>query len=413
MRKPQPTILCYGTIPSELYSFLLTLRKKGEIGLVVDDGGRDPIFTFYENLARADAILVSPTAHPAHIISLLTESEVGHPLILQGRVQKEEKGKEFPVKPVIFYGPEEEWRPFQEQFAPMQELGLIREGLDRVAFYTDDPNEMFSHVKKNLAPELPTTRLHYYEHAKKRADLTIESRRDARPPSDITVSFFGSASSSHPDVLERTVEAANITARNGWNLLHGGGTRGVMGTLSEVGQRNKAFVYGISVDFSGAPLITFERDGEEGNLKQHDIYIASKDMIHRIETYALNSDAFVALDGGGGSLQEVLIIAELLSTKHPAVISLTATGEHIPKPLLVQNGGGTYTRALSWIENGPFAYLREYIEVTHSSEELEQHLQDHFAQHPPSSRKNQSQETLRKLYGEVPHPMAGQHTGGH
>jgi predicted Rossmann-fold nucleotide-binding protein len=402
MQDQAPTVLMYGTPPEDGRLLKEVIAPRGW-GLVQDNGrARDAVFTVYENLARADAILALPDAHPLHLVTLLAEAEVGHPLIVQSRTADL---NDFKVKPIIFFGSTEEWLPFRNMFGVMQQQGLLREGFDRLAHYEASPIAARAWIEAHLPEEIRTTRIDYYLHTRKQADLSHEARKDVRPPSPITISCFGSASTANPAHLEHADEAARAFTRNNWNILHGGGDYGVMGQLTRSALKFKAYTIGVTVHASGAPKIGFERNGLETRGDQIDELIASKDMLHRIESYAGNAQAFVALDGGIGSVQEVLVIAELLARRHPAVIYETAVQKLAAKPLWVLDADGIYAPVLKYLAL-EYGYLLEHIRVTHSIDHLEAELGRHFVDCPPHPRSDGGKPKFRELYGDRAQPVA-------
>ncbi|MCB0334550.1 MAG: LOG family protein, partial [Bdellovibrionales bacterium] len=359
----------------------------------------------YENFGRADAIIAFPDADPVHLLTLLAEAEVGHPLIQQkSQCSKITSPADIHRKPIIFYGATEEWKSFRRQLSEMESQGLTRQSFDHHVHYSESVTELEAFLHENLPEQIPSTRLHYYAHTKKGSELFLDVDEDVRPPAFITVSFFGSASTRRKDHLERTDAAARMCARKGWNILHGGGDGGVMKQLSVSGSKAKAYVLGISVDGSGAPVITFERDLKSGRPSDIDHFVESKDMLHRIETYAGHSEAFVALDGGIGSLQEVYVIAELLSKNHPVVTYETADGDRVPKPLFLVNEGGIYTPVLEYLKERGLDYLQEQMQVVESLDELQRGLEKAFQHHPPLPKDIREKGRFRDRYFDVIHP---------
>lgn len=390
-----PTILIYGTPDQTLITEISAHRRWG---LVVDSGlARDPVFTVYENFARADAFIALPDAHPIHLLTLLAEAEVGHPLMVHGphTVQRH-----FTTKTIIFLGSSEGWESFRATFAAMRTQGLVRDGFDRLACYESSAARACKIIADQLPSKLPLTRVHYYLHTKKRADLEFSLKKDVRPPAEITVACFGSASTTNPAHLERTDQVAKLLAKSGYNILHGGGSAGVMGQLSASGAKYKAFVKGVTVHSSGAPKIFFERTAGDGHPHEIDLHIASKDMLHRIETYAGHSEAFVALDGGLGSAQEVLVIAELIATRHPVVMYRSTDGNRYAKPLIVLNESGVYGPLLLWLQEGARSELLQAMHVVTSPQELETGLEQALSSHPPLPRAVREQENFRDQYAE-------------
>lgn len=395
-----PTLLVYGT-PAD-HSFFAEFVERLRWGVALDNGrARDPIFTIYENLARADAILCLPNAHPLHLVTVMAEAEVGHPLIAAGLPA--EPGK-FPAKPIVFWGDEASWRPFREVFSRMRAQGLTREIFDRLVYYTADIADARDFIAAHLPTEIPSTRLAYYVHAKRDADLEKGMRDDVRPPSGVTVACFGSASTTNPEHLRRAEAVARALVRRDFNILHGGGVHGVMAELTRVGNRLKGFVKGVTVHAIGAPKIFFERAAGGGAAEEVDLHIASKDMLHRIESYAGNSEAFVALDGGIGSVQEVLVIADLRAQRHPVVMFETVDRRRVAKPLWLLNESAIYTPLIEYLEARALSRLRDEIQTAASVAELETGLGEFFAAHKPIPVSPNDALAFRSKYKEVPQP---------
>ncbi len=395
----RPTILAYGT--PKTAAFFRKVAASGW-GLVLDNGSaRDVVFTMYENFARADALVLFPNAHPAHLVSVIAEAEVGHPLILQ---QEPGSSAALAVKPIIFFGGRKEWAAFRSVFDRMQAEGLLRDSFDRAVTYCSTWEGEQSVIEERLPSTIPSTRIHYYIHTRKQADLAVDERMDVRPPSEVTVACFGSASTKNERHLERTGRVACMLARNNWNILHGGGTAGVMGQLSRSGAQYKAYVTGVTVHASGAPKISFERANGDRRPDDIDQQIASKDMLHRIETYAGHSQAFVSLDGGIGSVQEILIVAELLTKQHPAVTYISDAGKRTPKPLLVLNESGCYSPFFDYLRARGLSGLVSVIQEVKTVVELEAVLSSHFRLNPPQPL--QQKRPFRELYALTAEPRA-------
>jgi predicted Rossmann-fold nucleotide-binding protein len=194
-------------------------------------------------------------------------------------------------------------------------------------------------------------------------------------------------------------------ARNGFNALHGGGDHGVMGQLTESATVYGTYVKGVTVHSSGAPKIYFERAAGDAHPHEIDLHIASKDMIHRMESYAGHSEAFVALDGGLGTIQEVLVLADLIARGHPVTRYQGADGQGHTKPLFLLNESGIYTPILNYLQNQPGCeHLLKVIQVVNSVAELEQGLVEHFRLHPPRSRTVAERQAFRDEYEQTPRP---------
>lgn len=403
MSRGNPCVFMFGE--PEDQSIRTALRSELHVGVGSDNGLlKDPIFTFYENVAEADLVIAYPNAHPVHLLSLIAEGEVGHPLMLQKPVQATATGKQdYPLKPIVFFGNEADWAPFKAQFAGMKHGGLLRDGFDRIVHYTDSVSGLIDYVDKTLIREIPTTRLHYYKYNKQPSDISVLRNPDAGIPSDITIAFFCSASTKDPAHHAHAREAAKMLADRGWNALDGGGS-GLMETLNRACKELGVYTYGVSVDPSGAPLLFFERKGS-GRPEHVDHYIESKGMIPRIETYHGHSHASIAYDGGVGSAQEVLMTAQLLAQNHPVMSYETVDGNVVQKPLYIMDGSRIWGEVLKELERRPeFRDLRAQIQARGSFREIEQELGEYFREHRPISRSERERHSPRARYHDVPLP---------
>ena len=107
-------------------------------------------------------------------------------------------------------------------------------------------------------------------------------------------------------------------AGNGLRTVYGGGTGGLMGAVAESAVASGGLVTGIIPEFlknwEGADLDKFEFDE----------LIVTRDMHERKHAMFEKSDAFVALPGGIGTLEEIIEImtwAQLGRHKKPIVLA--------------------------------------------------------------------------------------------
>lgn len=118
----------------------------------------------------------------------------------------------------------------------------------------------------------------------------------------------------------RTMGAAIAGA--GLRLIYGGGAKGIMGAVSEGTRRAGGKVTGIIPEFLGA---------KEKMLKDVDELIVVEDMHVRKRLMFERSDAFVALPGGIGTLEELV-----------EQLTWSQLGRHT-KPIVVANIQGFWT----------------------------------------------------------------------
>lgn len=111
---------------------------------------------------------------------------------------------------------------------------------------------------------------------------------------------------SQPGNKPEFIEAANILgaklAAHNIRLVYGGGSRGVMVAVSQSVQNNGGKVLGIIPDF----LIPTE--GEWDQTADNLEIVITQDMHERKKRMFEESDAFIALPGGIGTLEEIVEI---------------------------------------------------------------------------------------------------------
>ena len=150
--------------------------------------------------------------------------------------------------------------------------------------------------------------LQYYDTEKEKKDMNI------------TV-YCGSRFGEKSVFKDRAIELGNWIAESGHSLVYGGGNVGLMGTVANTALEGGAKVYGVIPEF----LL----DQEKGHEGLYTLEIVES-MPER-KTRMINlGDAFVALPGGPGTLEE---ISEIISLRR-----LNRT----EKPCIVYNIDGFY-----------------------------------------------------------------------
>jgi hypothetical protein len=128
--------------------------------------------------------------------------------------------------------------------------------------------------------------------------------------------YCGSSPGTEPAFLEGAVKLGKILAENGVRLVYGGGSVGLMGAVAEAVIDNGGEVTGVIPEF----LTQRERPKK---LAQE--LIVTHDMHERKRTMFERADAFVALPGGIGTLEELV-----------EQLTWVQLGRH-KKPILVAN----------------------------------------------------------------------------
>ena len=138
--------------------------------------------------------------------------------------------------------------------------------------------------------------------------------------------YCGSGPGSNPHFLEAAVALGKVFAENDIRLVYGGGSIGLMGALATSVLDHGGTVTGIIPDFLTS---------RENALTRVQELVVTPDMHERKRLMFERSDAFVALPGGVGTLEELV---EQLTWKQ--------LGRHT-KPILLANVDGFWEPLLA------------------------------------------------------------------
>jgi len=128
--------------------------------------------------------------------------------------------------------------------------------------------------------------------------------------------YCGSGVGADPDYLAAAKTLGRDLANAGVRLVYGGGSRGLMGAVADATLEHGGLVTGI--------IPQFLQDLEHGHTGLTEL-IVTKDMHERKWAMFENSDAFVALPGGIGTLEELI-----------EILTWAQLGRH-SKPVIVAN----------------------------------------------------------------------------
>lgn len=109
--------------------------------------------------------------------------------------------------------------------------------------------------------------------------------------------YCGSGSGSNPRFIEAAIALGKVFAENGIRLVYGGGSVGLMGAVAKSVLDHGGSVTGIIPDFLA------NRERMNPNLTE---LVVTPDMHERKRLMFERSDAFVALPGGVGTLEELV-----------------------------------------------------------------------------------------------------------
>ncbi|ESZ24217.1 MULTISPECIES: TIGR00730 family Rossman fold protein [unclassified Mesorhizobium] len=142
---------------------------------------------------------------------------------------------------------------------------------------------------------------------------------------------------SSPGRDEIYIKAGNLLGRSiakaGMRLVYGGGTKGIMGAVAEGALRAGGKVTGI------IPRFLINREATETALDRLDELLITDNMHERKHKMFEKSDAFVALPGGIGTVEEIV-----------EVMTWAQLGHH-RKPIVFGNVGGFWDPMLTLLDH--------------------------------------------------------------
>lgn len=172
--------------------------------------------------------------------------------------------------------------------------------------------------------------------------------------------FCGSGKGLNPEFQEAAISLGSLFAKNDIHLIYGGGDMGLMGILANAALNNGGKVTGIIPEF----LLKYQND----NFKLENL-IVTKDMHTRKAKMYEMADAFIALPGGIGTLEELV-----------ETITWAQLGTH-QKPIALLNTCNFWQPFLNLIDHMKSeSFIRPGLEVNfHIVEKTEQILNELMA----------------------------------
>ena len=114
--------------------------------------------------------------------------------------------------------------------------------------------------------------------------------------------YCGSSTGNDPRYVEAARSLGYSIAEAGLRLVYGGGTRGIMGAVSDATLAGGGKVTGI------IPRFLLNREAADRGLQRLTDLIVTDNMHQRKHALFEHSDAFVAMPGGIGTLEEIIEI---------------------------------------------------------------------------------------------------------
>lgn len=141
--------------------------------------------------------------------------------------------------------------------------------------------------------------------------------------------YCGSSDKIHPDYMAAAREIGAAIARRGWQLWYGAGSTGLMGAVADAALDAGGEVIGVIPEMFNNPRLAHSR------LTRMEVVESMHVRKHRL---AFQADAFVALPGGYGTLEEFF-----------EILTWSQIGLH-SKPVGLLNVRGYYDPLLLMVE---------------------------------------------------------------
>ena len=149
---------------------------------------------------------------------------------------------------------------------------------------------------------------------------------------NITV-YCGAAEGQDPEFIARARELGSWMAAKGHTLIYGAGNSGMMGAVSD------ALIEGGGAAIGVTPRFFILAEETRDDLTE---VVISDDMSTRRNWMIDNGDAYIALPGGMGTLDE---ITEVMTYKRLGLLG------KVNKPVMVYNVNGYYDRFFSFLDD--------------------------------------------------------------
>jgi len=143
--------------------------------------------------------------------------------------------------------------------------------------------------------------------------------------------FCGSSSGKHPVYEEKTIELGNVFLQHNIGLIYGSGKLGLMGAISKTVHEGGGKVTGVIPQFMKA----IDEDLQSGYGEE----IVVNTMHERKDKMATLADAFIALPGGFGTMEELV---EITTWRQLNLLK---------KPIGLLNVNGFYNHFVNWISH--------------------------------------------------------------
>jgi uncharacterized protein (TIGR00730 family) len=155
---------------------------------------------------------------------------------------------------------------------------------------------------------------------------TVPSERDASQ--ELAVCVYCASGPTHPELLALAAELGEAIAERGWTLVWGGGNVSAMGALATAARARGGWTVGV------IPKMLVRREVADTDA---DELIVTDTMRERKQIMEDRADAFIALPGGIGTLEELF---EAWTSGYLGMHS---------KPVVMLDPGGHFDGLRAWL----------------------------------------------------------------
>lgn len=206
-------------------------------------------------------------------------------------------------KPAIILNEDESWNPFFAVLAHLKKLGTVRQEYEKYLISVDSSDAVLDTLEQAEAARISHTSHH-----------KIEADEKAYSEIPVPVDYIGnacvfcSASIEEHSYLEDGEAVGRLLAENKIGCVSGAGRSGIMGAVVKGSVGAGGWAGG-----SNVPHI-IELEGLPEGLSS---FWLRPDIYTRMEVMIENSDAFIILPGGAGTVQELFALMIFKHQKNP------------------------------------------------------------------------------------------------
>lgn len=284
----------------------------------------------------------------------------------------EEGNPKSPLKPIVLINHNDCYEPFRELIDHMHKLGTITHKLDNIHFVNNIGEgikvlQQAHHEKAVYAP--------HKTHVHKSIQISLDKDPDLVRKPNFNVCVFCSASTKNPDLIAIAKKIGADIAAEDWGIISGLGATGMMGAVVEgaaevIKAQGKGWIGGSNL----SRIIKME-----GLPSYYDKIWLADDIYKRMEVMVENSQAFVIMPGGMGTVQELMALLLLKHADNQRKPNLMHDKKFGNKPIILvnhelKNGQGEFWAPLVKMAN-QFGFNDDII-VVDSVEEAQMVLKD-------------------------------------